>query len=197
MNFSDMTFIRKFSLNLYKNLSVPISSMTLTSDFTDTVRGDLYPLIAKDDKATETVLGAKYTVNGGTAERMVAAFFPFATYKLYIEKVSGAAGFAFVSGDVRCTITLQNDDWSTSILVKHSDGEETFKVSREINGGVCLIVSARPGYFDIYTERDGIITLVDTATVPSFAKSNADSFYRPAKVHSLLSGSVTVRGMES
>ena len=197
MNFSDMTFIRKFSLNLYKNLSVPISAMTLTSDFTDTVRGDLYPLIAKDDTATEVVAGAKYSVIGGAAERMVAAFFPFATYKLYIEKVSGEAGFAFVAGDARCTVTLQNDDWSTGISVKHSEGEETFKVSREISGGVCLIVSARPGHFDIYTERDGIITFVDTAAVPSFAKSNADSFYRTAKVHSLLSGSVTVRGMEA
>ena len=170
--------------------------MTLTSDFTDTVRGDLYPLIAKSDNTTETVAGAKYTVNG-SAERMVAAFFPYATYKLYIETVSGSAGFAFVSGDVRCTVLLENDDWSTSVCVRHGDGEETFKISREINGGVCLTVSARPGNFDIYTERDGILTFVGTAPVPSFGKSNKDSFYRPAKVHSLLSGNVTVRGMES
>ena len=197
MNFSDMTFIRKFSLNLYKNLYVPISSMTLTSDFTNTARGDLYPLIAKTEGVTETVAGAKYTVSGGTAERMVAAFFPYATYKLYIEKVSGAAGFAFVAGDVRCTITLENDDWSTYVCVNHPDGNKTIKISREINGGVALLVSARPGNFDIYTETDGVITFVGTAPVPAFAKSNADSFYRTAKVHSLLSGNVTVRGMES
>ena len=197
MNFSDMTFIRKFSLNLYKSLNVPLSKMTLTSDFTDTVRGDLYPLITKDEGTVETVAGARYSVCGGSAERMVAAFFPYATYKLTIDDVVGSAGFAFVAGQVRCTVLLENDSWSTSIAVTHADGVERVRISREIDDGVALLVSARPGFFELYTESEGRITFIKSVEVPSFKRSNADSFYRTAKVHTLLCGNVTVSGMES
>jgi hypothetical protein len=55
MTFSDMTFVRKFSMNFYKNLKIPTAKMTFTSDFTDTERGDLYPIIKKDAGLTEYV----------------------------------------------------------------------------------------------------------------------------------------------
>ena len=197
MKFSDMKFIRRFSLNLRKSLGVPLSKMTLTSDFTDTVRGDLYPLITKDEGTVETVAGARYSVCGGCAERMVAAFFPYATYKLHIESLVGSAGFAFVAGQVRCTVLLENDEWSTVITVTHGDGTERIKVCRELDGGICLTVTARPGFFDIYTEDGGEIRFIATVEVPSFAESNKNTFFGTAKVHSYLSGSAVISGMES
>ena len=62
MNFSDMNFIRKFSMNMCKNLEIPLSRMTFTSDFTVTDRGDLYPLIASVGDMTENVSPSGYTV---------------------------------------------------------------------------------------------------------------------------------------
>lgn len=68
-------FRRKASLNLYKNPKMILSKMTFTSDFTDSERGNLYPLKAKSGDVTETVDGAGYSVSGdGYAVRLLGGF---------------------------------------------------------------------------------------------------------------------------
>lgn len=184
-------------MNLCKTHSVPMSKMTFTSDFTDTVRGDLYPLISKTDGAAEHVCPAKYTVSGGTVERMVAAFFPFATYKMSIESVCGAAGFAFVGPDARCTVAIEDDGWNTCVVICHDGGESRVKIPRELPDDCSLVVSARPGCFDVYISSFGKFEFITTANVPSFSASNRETFYHKAKVHTLLSGSCVITGVES
>ena len=197
MNFSDMTFIRKFSLNLYKNLNVPLSKMTFTSDFISTVRGDLYPLVSASEGVSEHLSVGGYSVNGGTAERMMAEFFPYATYKMKISSLCGRAGFAFVGPEVRCEVTVENDEWETSVIVKHNDGEIKIPMHRDIHDGFALIVTARPKFFDVYTAEGEQIEFLATAEVPSFARSNRIPFYQKTKVHTLLSGSAFISGAES
>ncbi|MBR2650855.1 MAG: hypothetical protein IKD45_04275 [Clostridia bacterium] len=184
-------------MNLYKSLSVPMAQMTFTSDFTNTVRGDLYPLIKSEGNVTEHVAPGKYSVSGGCAERLMCAFFPFATYKMTITEVSGSAGFAFVAPSARCDILLENDNWNTVITVAHNDGCESIKVPREMESGLTLVISARPGAFDIYTDSEGNLIYVKSVNVPSFAQSNAESFYQGAKVHTVLSGNVSISAASS
>lgn len=197
MNFSDMTFIRKFSMNLYKNLNIPLSKMTFTTDFISTVRGNLYPLIASSEGVCEHVSVIGYSVSGGSVERLLAEFFPYCTYKMKLASVNGAAGFAFAGPNARTEILVEKDEWETYVSVKHSSGEEKFPLHREIADGFAIIVTARPGYFDIYTADGDKIEFLATAKVPSFDKSNRIPFYQKTKVHTLVSGSATVTGAES
>ena len=197
MNFSDMTFIRKFSMNLYKNLNVPLSKMTFTSDFISTERGDLYPLISSDEGTREHVCAAGYSVSGGKAERLMAEFFPYGTYKMKISSVKGRAGFAFVGPSVRAEVTVEMDEWETAIVIKHNDGEEKLPLHREICDSFALIVTARPGHFDVYISEDDCIEHFSTTKVPSFAKSNQMAFYQKTKVHTLVSGNAFIKGAES
>ncbi|MBR6793204.1 MAG: hypothetical protein IKM48_02460 [Clostridia bacterium] len=45
MDFSNITFRRKFSLNLYKNQKISMGKMVFSKDFVQDRRGDLYPVI--------------------------------------------------------------------------------------------------------------------------------------------------------
>ncbi|MBQ8381052.1 MAG: hypothetical protein IJY18_04085 [Clostridia bacterium] len=197
MNFSDMNFKRKFSMNFCKTLKVPMSKMTFTSDFTNTERGDLYPIIYKESGAVEHVCPAKYSVNYGTVERLLCAFFPFATHKMKIKKVSGSVGFAFVGPEARCTVVIEDDGWNTSIVAAYEGEEKRVKIPRDIEGELALVVSARPGSFDVYISANGVLDYVTTVNVPSFEESNRESFYQSAKVHTLLSGDCVITGAET
>ena len=114
-----------------------------------------------------------------------------------VSNVTGAAGLAFVSSSARCDILIENDSWSTAISVVHGNGSESIKVPRDINDSFTMVVSARPGSFDIYTEAEGNLTFIQSVNVPSFSVSNAESFYQSAKVHSVVSGSATVSALSS
>ena len=200
MNFSDMLWRRKFSMNLCKNLSVPMSNMTFSSDFTVTDRGNLYPIIERSDDANEKVCPVGYSLksDNGYAERLFCALFPFATHKMTFGKIDGAAGFVFKGGESYCKVMLEKGDWESSIHITHNDGEETIKLpAYEIDENFALIVTLRPGHFDIYISENEKIYFIHTENVPSFKKSNKDSFYNAAKVHVRLEGNARITSAES
>ncbi len=194
MNFSDMNFIRKFSMNMCKNLEIPLSKMTFTSDFTVTDRGDLYPLIASSGNITENVSPAGYkTVGNGYVERLLASFFPYATYKMKITSLSGAAGFVFrAPNGAKAEVMLDSDDWET--VISFYDGERANKthVPSDIGEGFELIVSLRPKHFDVYVSKNGAIYHITTEESAPFAESNAFAFFEKAKVDVKIAGSATI-----
>ena len=51
----NLTFHRLFSQTLYKNLKLPLSEMTFTKDFITDTRGDLYPILHKDEACLEKI----------------------------------------------------------------------------------------------------------------------------------------------
>lgn len=200
MNFSDMTWRRKFSMNLCKSLNVPMASMTFSSDFTVTDRGNLYPLIAKSEGTTEKVSPTGYSVKseGGYAERLFCSLFPFATYRMKLGKLDGAAGFVFKGEGAECKVMLEKDDWDTNIRVTHADGEDIVKApSFEPNDNFALVVTLRPGFFDVYICENGKYYFIHTSEVPSFNESNKDSFYNAAKVHVRIEGRAKITLAES
>ena len=111
--------------------------MTFTSDFTVTDRGDLYPLVAHQGDMSESVSPSGYTVMGeGYVQRLLASFFPFATYKMKITSLRGAAGFVFRSANgAKAEVMIESDDWET--VVSFFDGERVSKthVPSEIGEG--------------------------------------------------------------
>lgn len=199
MNFSDMTFRRQFSLNFRKNLKVAMSKMTFTSSFTDTVRGDLYPIIEKDGEITENVSSSVYSVNtkGGFIERLMGSFFPFASYKMNINHAKGYAGFVFRAPSARIEVLFESGEWESYVSFTHEGGTQRFTIDRELPEKFSFIVSARRSTFDIYTECGGSIDYIGTASAPSFVDDTLESFYKSTKVDIKLSGSVTISGAES
>ena len=195
MNFSDMKFIRKFSMNMCKCLEIPLSKMTFTSDFTVTDRGNLYPLIEKTGDMVEHVSPAGYTTLGeGSVERLLASFFPYATYKMKITSLNGAAGFVFKSKSAKAEVMIENDDWET--VVSFYDGERSNKthLPSEIGEDFEFIVSLRPHWFDVYASVKGAIYHVVSECSDSFRESNAVDFYETAKVNVKMVGNATITG---
>ena len=88
-------FKRKFSLSMYKNMSIFLGEMNFLKDFVNDTRGDLYPIVAKSADCSERVGGNRYYVDGGSVERVFCQFFPFATYEMRLDELSGEAGFVF------------------------------------------------------------------------------------------------------
>ena len=181
MNLSEMTFRRKFSKNFYKSLSCPLAEMTFTTNFTETERGDLYPLIEKADGTEESVLHEGYRVNG-SATRLFCAFFPFATYKMTVSEISGEAGFIFKAPEVAACISIKSTENGRQIVASHKDGTESYPLPEKCSTEFELTVSLRPGFFDIFYTVNGVMDYLVSFEVPSFSNSTLDAFYQPAKV---------------
>ena len=93
-NLHNMKFKRKFSVNFFKNLKLPLSEMSFFKDFINDTRGDPYPLLDRDADTREYVSGGHYFVEGA-ATRLMTDFFPYATYEVSLASLDGVCGFAF------------------------------------------------------------------------------------------------------
>ena len=198
MNFSDMIFRRKFSMNLRKNLKIPMAKMTFTSAFLDTVRGDLYPVISASEGAVEHVNLHGYRVNaeGGHVERLMSAFFPYATYAMAIDELDGSAGFVFVGPNARVEISVLHEDWETYVVVDHSGGKEKLKFSHDIEGDFSLVVSNIRGNFHLYIAEDDKLHFIKNVTVPEFNGCVEANFYNSAKTHLRICGKAHIKRAE-
>ena len=61
MELSKMTFRRKFSVNPYKTLRLPLGEMSLYKDFVNDKRGDPYPVTVRKGEINEEISNAKYS----------------------------------------------------------------------------------------------------------------------------------------
>lgn len=99
MNFENVVFRRLFSVNLRKKLRINLARMSFENDFTDTVRGDLYPAVTLKSGTAEKIENGSYHVSGGCIRRLICGHFPFAEYSIDISELSGKAGFSFLNTD--------------------------------------------------------------------------------------------------
>lgn len=169
MNIKNTEFKRKFSLSMYKNLRLAMAEMSFAKDFVNDTRGDLYPLFEKDDGCFELVADHRYAVQNGAAKRYFCQYFPFATY----EVTAAGARFGFV-------FRLPNAEASVCL----TDGQVVFSGKNGVrshpmpeHAAAALIVSLRPGFFDIYTRVDGGAVYVTTFADPSFADANDEKLF--------------------
>lgn len=176
-----------------------MAKMTFTSRFLETDRGDLYPIINKTEGAEEFANLHGYTVSAeeGYVERLMCAFFPYATYSMTVRELHGSAGFVFCAESAECEIYLLHEDWETFIVIKHGEEEERVKFYHEIDGELSLVVSARVGNFDIYIGESGKLHFIKTARAASFDNSQTAAFYERAKVHVRLGGRASLSEVES
>ncbi len=188
MDLFDREFKRRFSLSVYKNLKVRLGEMTFFKDFVNDTRGDLYPLIKKSDDLEEYVRDNEYTVKKGSAERIFCQFFPYATYEMTFRPLSGKAGLCFNLPDTAAEISVYEN------AIRYTCGERTEKrdMPRLSEGKSTLIVSCRPGAFDIYFKNNGKPEYLYTFYEEGFRNSNLCSVFSNSYVALTLGDNASV-----
>lgn len=161
-------FKRKFSLSMYKNLRVKLGEMSFFKDFVNTSRGDPYPVAGKSSDCEERVENNRYVVSRGAVKRLVCQFFPFATYEISCDAVKEEAGFCFQLPDTEARI-LTNGAEVRCFWAEHLDTRE---IPAFVGSSFTMIVSCRPGAFDVYFKNNQKPEYLCTFYVESFRDSN-------------------------
>lgn len=193
MNLINAEFKRKFSVSLYKNLKLKLAEMSFYKDFVNDKRGDLYPVVDRTDDACESVCQNIYKIGKGRVERLFCRFFPYATYELRAKVHGGAVGFAFNLPSVKSSIMISKD----KISYLCGKEEKEFSLPEYACGEFCLIVSCRPGAFDLFFEKNGKAEFFCTVDEADFMDSNLESNFENGTVHLLAADGVDVFSAES
>ena len=186
MDITKAVFKRQFAMSMYKNLKLPLGEMSFAKDFVqETRRGDLYPVISRAEDCAEVVLHNRYIVEQGSAERMLGQFFPYATYEITCRSRNGEYGFGFqIKGAKAYVIRRQGrlSFWA---------GEDQECMQTDVESDT-MIVSCRPGAFDVYFEVNGRPELARTFTAEAFAQSHAQESFACGYASVVLKGDAVV-----
>ena len=176
MNPEDLKFHRLFSKTMYKNLKLPMGEMTFTKDFVSDKRGDLYPVIHRTEDCIERVEKNEYRIECGKAERVIGAFFPYATYEITYTLSGGSCGFTFNIPGGRAVIKCSGHE------VRFTEKKDGIECSRESvplteKNTETLIVSCRPGAFDVFFLENDRPDLLTTFKSEAFRNSHSRSVF--------------------
>lgn len=185
-------FKRKFSMSMYKNLKIRLAKMTFFKDFVRDMRGDLYPIAEKSEDCIEEVCDNRYILKCGSVKRVFCQFFPFATYEI-IASGGGASGFCFELPGAKAEILLKND----MVLYRSGEHFEERPTGFSENEEKTMIVSCRPGAFDVYFKNNGMAQLFCTFSEDAFAASNVYEAFTNGYVLISAEGNVTVKSVIS
>ena len=194
MDFYSSEFVRKFSTSTYKSLKLKLGEMTFHKDFVNDGRGDLYPLYKKSADCIEKIDKNQYTVEQGDVSRMICQFFPFASYEVTFSAAMGEAGFIFALPNAEARIAMQSERISFSCGTHCECAEIESTLLKDEN---TLIVSCRPGAFDIYLKINGKPEFLCTVYEQAFADSNAEKVFTNSYTYLYASGKITVNAVSS
>lgn len=168
MNILNTEFRRLFSLNFYKEKRLMLSKSSFEKDFINTQRGDLYPLVEKSADANEMCSGGIYRVEKGRVSRFFTRFFPYASFELTASPGrSGRAGLIFKTASACAELSFGESE-----AVFSSDGRKESFCCGFGKENVCVIVSLRPGAFDLYLKADGAISHLTSFAAAGFSDSD-------------------------
>ena len=182
-------FRRKFSINPYKRLRIPLGEMSLYTDWTVSKRGDPYPLVSKSGEISERVALTEYGASGdGSLSRLLGQHFPYATYALRLGELNGSLGFSFIcdgngGGEYtpdnapRAYIYLNSEENGVFVRCDAYIGASdtpTSSFSAPITGGAeagnVFSVTCRGDFFDIYLDRGNMPEFICTFELPELAE---------------------------
>ncbi|MBO5897570.1 MAG: hypothetical protein J6R04_01020 [Clostridia bacterium] len=206
---SDMTFHRQWSMSVYKNQKLMLGKMTFSKDFVSCVagpagekpeanrvdgvirNGDIYPVLDRAEATEEAVADGGYTVRGQVS-RLLCQFFPFATYALNADRKSGSVDLLFHLPETEAVISM-NGEALTMVCDGHT---ESVDLPAEANEGAAMVVTCRPGFFDVYFEKDSVVRHHHTFAAESFCLSLAYKAFSRGYVGVVIDGEATVRRAE-
>ncbi len=167
----DMKFRRKFSVNPYKTLKMPLGEMSFWKDWLRTDRGDPYPILARtgEGKLCERTGDGRFSVQNrsdapASCHRLLGQHFPYASYELVLHTLdSASAGFVIRSGtdDTELRVSLLHNGTGNYVKISHeltvggvSRGNIVENGEYPCTSGMSLILSCRGKFFDVYLRDD-------------------------------------------
>ena len=171
--------LRKFTYISGKDLQLPLAEMCFSRSFIGDRRGDPYPLLSSSAEPGETVEGGVWRVCG-SAERLLGSFFPYASYELKAIRPFSQVGFVFRIGNETLSLTRSESELFFSFA-----GEREI---REIpdGGADSLIVSCRPGFFDVFFRYERDLQYFTTFDVPGLSGVASEAIFSRATVSTLV-----------
>ena len=122
MALENTVFNRRFCVNPYKTLRLPLGELSCEKDWVNTKRGDTYPVKEKTN-VLESVEGGAYFVKNDTNEsgrvtRILGSHFPISTYELKLNELTGKAGFTLTAGALTFTalVSYNKDKYNIEVL---------------------------------------------------------------------------------
>lgn len=190
----NMTFKRKFAINLYKNLKFTLSQMTFTSDFINGNNENMYPVLTVKGVVNEKVENNTYVLesNNASVSRLIGQHFPYATYRIKATKLDGEIGVIFSNKQATAKIVLNSNGILQAISPTRSD---TFDTQKSFKDTVELLITSRRGKFDIYIKEDSI-RYVTTFVIPCMQNTAFYDVFTSTSAGLILSGNVTVSEVE-
>ncbi len=193
MNLFDTEFKRKFSISMYKNLKIMLGEMTFLKDFVNNTRGDLYPILRKSEDCKELVENNLYTVTNGMVKRIFCNFFPYASYEVSARITDGEIGFCFQLPDAEANVLVKKG----KLMYLCSDHTEETMLPDFVKTDFTMVVSCRPGAFDVYFKKNNKPEFVCTFYAEKFEDSNQYALFSNGYVSLCASGCVTATAVLS
>ncbi len=191
----ELEFKRKFSTCLYKNLRLKLGEMELSQDFSDTERGDKYPLLFSDGEINETCGNGSYSLKSENAGvmRLLGAFSPFAVYEARITELDGECGFAFVYGENKTVLAFSQKNGKYGVVFRDNEKEEFFETGA-YEGEIRFSVQTRRENLDVYIERNGYCEYVTTFVSALMLGSSEEAVFMNTSACFYAKGNVCVKG---
>lgn len=185
MKLTEVKFKKRFCVNYYRNLTLPMGEMSFHKNWvTAGKRGDPYPLVKSVGDVTETVASERYSLCGpGEVRRVIGAYFPWLTYDIGFESLSGTLGFVLSSPLGEAEITLSSSG-EVKILTPNGKYE---KVIENLGVGT-LSVSFRGIGASVFFVKDGVHTLLLDAADAFFESLMKESVFSDTKTELIFSG---------
>lgn len=188
-----MVFKRRFAVNYYKNLKLQLGGMSFTTDFVNSTRGDMYPILEKSGTVRESLEKGCYCVEaeeGAGIRRLIGQYVPYSTSELMLETLRGEAGFCYGLPDQTISLFARNTDDGLVFGIREGAEERLYHSTLRMTAGLSILVTTRKGAFDFYCRRDREITYVTSFEADSFRKVMAEQIFRNTTVALELRGEV-------
>lgn len=182
-------FKRKFSFCTYRDQRILLGKMNFCKDFVQDSRGDPHPLLRKSADCMESIWQNQYQVEKGNASRMLCQFFPYATYEAAFALKEGAVGFQFLLPGAEAMLTFDGQ----AILYSCEEHKERIPLPPEIKERKTLLVSCRPGAFDIFIRENGKPEHIHTVYEEKFRIANEYTTFREGVAALYAAGNLTVQ----
>ena len=173
---------------MYKDLQIKLGKMSFSKDFVNDSRGDPYPVTQKSQDCAECVKNNCYLIKSGTVKRLFCQFFPFASYEITCNTVKGEAGFCFQLPSSEAKISTNGDQ----VMYSCAEHLETMDTPAFVGARFTMIVSCRPGAFDVYFKNNDKPEYLCTFCEESFRSSNQYSLFSNAYVSLFATEGTTV-----
>lgn len=183
MKLHELSFKRKFSINPYQTLSLPVSEMSLYRDWVNDRRGDPYPILTCLGDIQEEIADASYRISslqGGEMTRLWGAFFPYYTYAITVCKAEACdIGLRVCDGDGGRALSVMLCDGAR---VEIRGGDTPVILPCEVGAGDVLIVTFRAGGVSVYLDRGNRPELIGDVSLPLLDEYLSHAVYASAIV---------------